>query len=132
MKFMKIFIILTVVVLVSGCIQRDYHNQNQVDDIAESMLMSINNNNFESFSSSFSNDMKETFSFDKFDETRELIFSSSGLYNGTKEMISLTQPPGYSEYIYSCDFERNKIEFVLSLSNQSYEVEGVYFSAIGS
>ncbi len=133
-----IFVLLAVIILViflSGCSKssEDVEKQKgidleQADFIANKMLKSFNNGNYEDFSSSFSVDMRRAMSYAAFNDLRILVLNSSGAYVSKSEP-NAASASGFVSYTYNCSFGKENVMFTISFKSGENKVDGVGFDS---
>ena len=99
-----------------------------IDDIAETILLSINSGSYSDFSKDLSETTKEAMSQQKFNDMRGLVLVTSGRYIKKAQGVK-TMNAGYEIYIYDTEFEKEHVTFSLSFKPGIKKVEGVWLAS---
>jgi hypothetical protein len=117
--------------LLSACVapQPGSLSDEQVTQVAETILQAIISGDHASFVSSFTDEMKTLSPADEFENLRTLLSESSGQYTGTKTGPALSNLQGYAAYDFSCQFEKETVTMRVTFKIGGDKVEGLFFDS---
>jgi hypothetical protein len=100
----------------------------QVGELAENILVAINQGDHQAFMRDFSDQMKEAFPESEFIKLRELLQSESGAYL-SRSAPDLVNQQGFAVYNLTCEYEKEKVTVRLVFSIDGDKVEGLFFDS---
>ncbi len=103
-------------------------NTSQIDAMAENILQSINNNDYLNFVKDFSSNLKLIMNEQTFQETKNLLNQTSGVYV-SKKKPGLYTYQGLDLYSYPCVFEKEQVTLSIYLDPDSILIEGITFDS---
>lgn len=124
--------------VISGCIGQNTLEGEERDKwirtatpIAENILQSINNNDYQSFSKDFSQEMKEAMPVAGFADLREILMSKIGSYiSSTPDEV--VDEGDYITVYFTAKFEEDEqvtVRLVFRKDDPTYKVDGLWFDS---
>jgi hypothetical protein len=99
----------------------------QLTDVSENILQSINTNDYQKFVQDFSDQMKTAFTEDQFNQMRDLL-KASGNYL-SQDAPSLSNNQGYAVYRFPCKYENENVYVTITFLIDGHKVEGLFFDS---
>ncbi len=124
--------------VISGCIGQNTLEGEDKDKwiriatpIAENILQSINNNDYQSFSKDFSQEMKDAMPVAGFNDLREILMSKIGSYiSSTPDKVE--DQGDYITVYFTAIFEKDEqvtVRLVFRKDDPAYKVDGLWFDS---
>ena len=120
-----------VVLILSGCVDQRPSFFTDSENIAENILQSLNNNDYQGFIKDFSEEMKNEYTLQVFTDTKEFLDSKIGAYI-SKEIHSAKRDEGYIVVFYSAQFENEDnviVKVVFKEDDETHKVYGLWFDS---
>lgn len=100
----------------------------QVSEVAVGILTAIDQNDYTSFQSDFSDEMVAVFTEDQFNQLRDLLQTNSGSYV-SMDAPALSNSNGYAAYRIRCQYELEDVMVTVTFKIDGTQVEGLFFDS---
>jgi hypothetical protein len=131
-KIMKysLTILLAVCILLTGCAtpKPSALSDEQVVQVADNLLKSIDIGDYQAFSRDFSDAMKAAFPESSFSDMQALLQKASGKYASCGQP-SLLNSQGYAVYRLICKYELEDVVVTISIKVDGDKVDGLFFDS---
>lgn len=136
MRIYQILIILFSLFLI-GCnpsytgdvvIDEVFQYQDTINSITHTMLRSLNEDNYQRFITSFSDDMKQVSTIHKYADLKKLVREHVGYYAYCDEPILLPFE-NLTAHVYNCVFEKENVTATFFFDSGGIEIEGFFISS---
>jgi hypothetical protein len=135
-KIRRILPLLMIMLIFSGCIGQIPEEEKDrwysvADPIAENILQSINNDDYQGFTRDFSQEQIAAIPPEGFTDLRELLLSKIGKYI-SKASDTVMEDEEYMTVIYSAKFEEEDnvtVRVVFKKGDETYHVYGLWFDS---
>lgn len=134
----KQFVVFSVAAfLVTGCIGQPLEGEEKerwisiASPIAENILKSINNNDYQGFTADFSQEMMNSFPPQEFANLREMLESKIGKYI-SKTPAKVTEEGEYIVVYFDAQYEKEEavtVKVVFEKGDETYKVQGLWFDS---
>ena len=138
---MKKFLLIPLIMLVfvSGCTSQTFIEGEEKDQwfqiatpMAENILQSLNDNDYEGYTSDFSETMRNAMPEEKFNEIRDLISSKIGNYVSF-EPSTVFEAGEFVSVNFAAEFEEEKgvtLRIVFRRGDEEYKIEGLWTDSL--
>jgi Protein of unknown function (DUF3887) len=101
----------------------------QIGKVADNILVSINQNDYQGFIKDFSDQMITAFAEGQFADLRTTLQGTSGNYISCQTDPTLSNQQDYAVYQYKCKFEKEDVVVTLVFPINGDKVDGLYFNS---
>jgi len=101
----------------------------QIREMADNILVSINQDDYPGFTNDFSDQMISTFTKQQFTDLRTTLQGASGNYVSCQSDPTLSNQQSYAVYQYKCQFEKEEVIVTLVFAIDGDKVEGLFFNS---
>jgi hypothetical protein len=101
----------------------------QVAQVTDRVLQAINTGSYPNFTRDFSDQMKQAFTMDQFNQLHDLLQKTSGKYISLMPKPEMANNQGHAIYSFSCKFEQESVLATLTFKIGGDKVEGLFFDS---
>ncbi len=101
----------------------------QVAEVTDHVLQAVNTGSYEDFTRNFSDQMKQAFSEEQFNQLHDLLHKTSGKYLSLTPKPEMANKQGYAVYSFSCKFEQESVAATITFKSGGDKVEGLFFDS---
>lgn len=133
-KFLLLFTVLLLSLILGSCTKTVSYDdvKDYSDSIVNSLLTSINNLDYDTFSSYLSEDMKESYTLSSFQSETSKIINNSGNFESA-EFYAGEDRNGYISLIYDVKFSNMEnttpISITFKKNDKEHKVQQLYFDS---
>jgi hypothetical protein len=101
----------------------------QVVQVMENILVSIDARNLDTFTQDMSDDMKAAFTDTEFGELSDMLQETSGSYVSCADTPELSNNQGYTIYRLTCKYEKEDVIVTVTFKTGGEQVDGLFFDS---